>query len=242
MKLEAVFFDMGGTLELVKATAESRAHFVCTAQALVGGFAPEIAALSGEQFEEIVVAGARRYKLHSVETEIEEPSAVIWGEHVFEGYPEYRPVFTLIGDMLSDLWASVYHTRRLRPEAKEALDRLSGMGLRLGVISNTTSRVMPLRQLEQYGIRERFEVVALSSRERVRKPDPTLFLGAAQKMGADPARCAYVGDLFARDVAGANAAGFAMCFLIGASEAAPGNPAAYARIKALTEVAKILSA
>lgn len=241
MKLEAVFFDMGGTLELVEATAESRAHFVCTAQALVGGFAPKIAALSGERFEELVVAGARRYKLHSVETEIEAPSAVIWGEYVFGGYSEYRPFFTLIGDMLSDLWASVYHTRRLRPEAKEALDELSVMGLRLGVISNTTSRVMPLRQLELYGIRERFEVVALSSKERARKPDPALFLGAAQKMGIDPARCAYVGDLLARDVAGANAAGFATCFLIGADEAVPGKPATYIKIKALTEVAKILA-
>ena len=240
MKIEAVFFDMGGTLELVEATEESRARFVRTAQALLGGLAPKIAALSAERFEQIVAAGAKRYKRRSAETEIEERSAAIWGEHVFGEYGEYRPVFTLLGDMLSDLWASVYHTRRLRPEAKEALERLSGGGMRLGIISNTTSRVMPFRQLELYGIRERFETVALSARAGIRKPHPKLFLSAAEKLGVAPDRCAYVGDLFARDVMGANAAGFARCFLIGADEPAPGNSMDYIRIKALTEVAELL--
>jgi len=50
--------------------------------------------------------------------------------------------------------------------------------------------------------------VILSSKVRLRKPDPAIYLLAARCIGAAPEACAYVGDNPVRDVEGAVAAGY----------------------------------
>ena len=52
----------------------------------------------------------------------------------------------------------------------------------------------------------------------VEKPDPRIFLAAANRLGLPAACCAYVGDLYEIDILGARAAGFRP-ILIGADSA-----------------------
>ncbi len=54
----------------------------------------------------------------------------------------------------------------------------------------------------------------LSSKFGRRKPDPYIFIEAAQQIGIEPAKCAYVGDNPSRDIEGARRAGFGMVVIL----------------------------
>jgi len=97
------------------------------------------------------------------------------------------------------LWSHV------APETPEALDRLLEAGYRLGVVSNADGRVEAL--LDAVGLGSRFEIVVDSELVGVSKPDPGIFRIALERMGLEPARTLYVGDLYPVDVLGARGAG-----------------------------------
>jgi putative hydrolase of the HAD superfamily len=94
---------------------------------------------------------------------------------------------------------------RLAPGTPEALDRLRGAGLRLGVVSNSDGRVD--EALVAAGLRHRFDVVLDSALVGVEKPDPAIFRAALDALGVAPAEALYVGDLYDVDVVGARRAG-----------------------------------
>ncbi len=64
--------------------------------------------------------------------------------------------------------------------------------------------------MEAEGISGYFKAVVLSSKIRVRKPNPEIYWEAARRIGVEPAKCAYLGDNPVRDVEGTRAAGFGM--------------------------------
>jgi putative hydrolase of the HAD superfamily len=72
------------------------------------------------------------------------------------------------------------------------LDRLSGAGLKLGVVSNFEEWLE--RLLEQLGVRSYFEVRVISGVEGFEKPDPRIFQLAMERAGVLPAQSVYVGD------------------------------------------------
>ncbi len=100
--------------------------------------------------------------------------------------------------------------------ARETLAALSERGYRLGVVSNADGRVRGL--LESAGIAPLLEIILDSAEVGVEKPDPRIFLAATERLGLAPASCAYVGDIYEIDVAGARAAGLA-AILIGSCPA-----------------------
>jgi len=57
------------------------------------------------------------------------------------------------------------------------------------------------------GLGEFFDFVLDSEVEGVEKPNPEIFLRACGRMGVDPGRSLYVGDLYPVDVVGARKAG-----------------------------------
>ena len=50
------------------------------------------------------------------------------------------------------------------------------------------------------GIQKYFDVILISEIEGIRKPDPAIFLRAADLMGVLPEECAYIGDHPINDV------------------------------------------
>ena len=97
-------------------------------------------------------------------------------------------------------------------DAHEALRRLRGAGLRLGVVSNSDGRVE--EALEAAGLRGYFDVVVDSALAGVEKPDPAIFRPALEALGVPPAATLYVGDLYEVDVLGARAAGMEAVLLL----------------------------
>jgi putative hydrolase of the HAD superfamily len=90
-------------------------------------------------------------------------------------------------------------------KAAETLEALAGRGYRLGVVSNSNGHVRTL--LERAGLARFLEVIVDSAEIKIEKPDPRIFSAALEALGLPPAACAYVGDIYEIDVAGARAAG-----------------------------------
>ena len=100
------------------------------------------------------------------------------------------------------------------PESKEVLIELFRRGYRLGVVSNTVSSFEVPEMLEKMGLTGCIETVISSCVVGMRKPDPVILLEATNRMEIDPAKCAYIGNKFHRDVVSARQAGFATTGLL----------------------------
>ena len=115
---------------------------------------------------------------------------------------------------LAHMWEVTYYHRTLRPRVAEMLEGLKGLGMKLGVISNTASLYQVFDILEEYGIRDYFQDVTLSSVTGYRKPDKNIFMVSLNQIRSAPSTCAYVGDTVSRDVIGPQRLGFGMTFHI----------------------------
>jgi pyrophosphatase PpaX len=88
---------------------------------------------------------------------------------------------------------------------EEVLRELKARGLAIGVVTSKLNRVarMGLDRFELSGL---VDVLIGADDVEAHKPDPTPLLAAAQRLGVEPRRCAYVGDASV-DMAAARAAG-----------------------------------
>lgn len=91
------------------------------------------------------------------------------------------------------------------PDALTTLEALRARGLRLAVVSNSDGSIEA--KLHHEGLGHLFEHVLDSHVEGVAKPHPELFRRAVERLGVDPARTLYVGDLYSIDVVAAGLAG-----------------------------------
>ena len=107
-----------------------------------------------------------------------------------------------------------------KPGAEEMLVELKQRGYRLGVISNSMSSLDIPRSLDDYGWKEYFEVVILSSVVKYRKPAPEPFLEAVRALKVAPGQCAYLGNRISKDLVGCKRAGFALGIIL----EPPGGP------------------
>lgn len=92
------------------------------------------------------------------------------------------------------------------PGMLDLLEGLLQQGLRLGLITNggTAHQQKTIRAL---GITSYFTAVLISESEDIKKPDPDIFLRAAQRLGVHAEECLFVGDHPVADIAGARSAG-----------------------------------
>ena len=75
---------------------------------------------------------------------------------------------------------------------------LAGRGFELGVISNGCGNVEKL--CVDFGYAPYLSVIVDSRRAGLYKPDPAIFIHAAERLGGDPGSMMMVGDSFDRDV------------------------------------------
>ncbi len=90
---------------------------------------------------------------------------------------------------------------KTKPEISEILGRLKQQGLKLGILSNTFVHSNSLeRHLQQLGILELFDVRLYSYQFSFRKPDPRIFIKAADRIGERMPNIMYVGDRINMDI------------------------------------------
>lgn len=96
------------------------------------------------------------------------------------------------------------------PDGMVTIQKLKELGLRIGLISNTTPKHAHERRpmMEAHGILEFFKVIILSSEIGFEKPHKKIFEIALKEMGIDnPKQAIHVGDCLYADVIGAQNAG-----------------------------------
>lgn len=97
----------------------------------------------------------------------------------------------------------------LSPHAAETLERLDGLGIAIGLISNTGRTwgryLTPLQ--EALGIGRFFRARTYSDEHRIRKPDPRIFRAALASLGLPPEEVVHIGDDVVADIAGAKEVG-----------------------------------
>lgn len=211
--IDTVLFDMGGTLEDIYTDDASREES-----------AREVLRILGEKGIKVdmdvptavkkLADGWDRYAAYRGPTNRELKPEEIWGNYVLTGFGLDFETVKPFAEELAHMWEVVYYHRSLRPGVVEMLEGLKGLGMKLGVISNTASLYQVFDILKEYGIRDYFQDVTLSSVTGYRKPDPNIFLVALNQVQSDPATCAYVGDTFSRDVIGPQKVGFGVTFHI----------------------------
>ncbi|OAB36683.1 L-2-haloalkanoic acid dehalogenase [Paenibacillus macquariensis subsp. defensor] len=75
----------------------------------------------------------------------------------------------------------------------EMLDFLQEKNKKLGMITNGYEQFQD-NNIQALNISHYFEVILISEREGIRKPDPEIFLRAMNKLGVKPEESIYVGD------------------------------------------------
>jgi putative hydrolase of the HAD superfamily len=199
--LDAVVCDAGGTLV--------RLDFEWMTQDLAAhGFTTDVAALRRAE-----VAGRRAY---DASTRDDEGKTVRGDVHGYFGgmlralglpEPGVAPAVTrfLAREHARGLWC------RPVEGAGEALAALRAMGLRLAVVSNSDGRAE--HHLIHAEMMTGIEFVVDSHVVGIEKPHPGIFAVALERLGTEPGRTLYVGDIRSVDEAGSRAAGMRFVLL-----------------------------
>ena len=116
---------------------------------------------------------------------------------------------------LTTLWRDGTNGKRLtRFDTVDTVKELYRRGYKLGIIANTITEAEITDWMAADGVADCFKTTILSSKVRLRKPDPNIYHLACRCIGTPEANCAYVGDNPVRDVEGTQAAGFGMMIRI----------------------------
>lgn len=212
--IKAVMFDMGGTLEDLYSDEKNDK---ATAYALYDILKKHGIKVSyeAEPLWKIVGEGIQDYKKNSERTLVELKPEEIWCDWGFRHIPVNRTKLAEISEEIAHMWETTFYDRKLREHAAEMLKGLKeDLGLHVSVVSNTGSLFQVFSTLKQYGVRQYFDEITLSSVVGYRKPHPNIFRIACAQADLDPSECAFVGDTLSRDVVGPRKMGFGRVFKI----------------------------
>jgi len=211
--IQAILFDMGGTLEDLYNDAAIRQEATRGMRELLHerGVDP---GLSLPDLQAAVLSGMEAYQVWREKHEIELPPERVWSEYIFPNHGLSPERLMAAAEDVTFFYETHYQVRSLRPEALAALEALQKKGHRLAIISNIISRGLVPRRLVEYGIAHYFDPVVTSSNLGWRKPNVRIFDEAARLMQLPPEACAYVGDTVSRDVIGARRAGYRLAIQI----------------------------
>ena len=211
--IDTVLFDMGGTLEDIHVDDESRHASIQGVLDILRahGIDPD---KDFETAASAINAGWERYGAYRDPRQRELKPEEIWGSFVLTDFGLDEESVRSYAEELAHMWEVTHYHRALRPHVREMLEGLKDLGMKLGVISNTASLYQVFDILKEYGIRDYFQDVTLSSVTGYRKPNPNLFMISLHQVQSDPAHCAYVGDTISRDVIGPIRMGFGATFHI----------------------------
>ncbi len=210
-KINTIFFDVGATLRIVVEDPEFARAAEDELIRLVKSTEDR------EQFLDKLERNYRTYRKLAKSTLMDVSEIELWVHHMLPDYPQ--EVLAPNAARLTRLWRDHDGRRVHRSDVPETIRELYRRGYKLGIIANTITEIeipdwMCSEELAGY-----FKSVILSSKVRLRKPDPEIFFLAAKSIGSIPRECAYVGDNPVRDVEGAVKAGYGAMILLDAPEA-----------------------
>lgn len=203
--IEAIFLDVGNTLRIVVEDPAFQEQAKRDLMALVGATGPM------DDFFAKVDERWKAYRKRSKKSLLEASEMELWTQWLLPDFPV--DVVAPAAGRLTRLWRDHDGRRVPRHDAKPTIIELHRRGYLLGILANTITETEIPDWMFTDRVAGYFKTVILSSKVRVRKPDPQIYWLAARVIGVEPAKCCYVGDNPIRDVEGAQAAGFGMMIL-----------------------------
>jgi putative hydrolase of the HAD superfamily len=207
MEIQAVFFDMGGTIETFWYTPELRLRATPELRCILTRADLELK-INDQELYDVINSGWERYHKESIESMQEQPPYKVWSEYIFSEFHLDPEKLSKVSEELMVALELNFFQREIRPEVPEVLEKIQTTGMRMGLISNVCSYGQVPQSLQAYGLLDYFNPLVLSSRYGRRKPDPAIFQYAAGLAHVPTSECLYVGDRIARDIVGARRAGF----------------------------------
>lgn len=204
--IQTIFFDVGNTLRVVVKD-----------QAFVEAAEAELMQIiqtteSHDALFEKLEQNWKAYRKRSKATLLDMSEIELWTQYMLPDYDS--ALIAANAPHLTRLWRDHDGSRVARPDAVSTILELYRRGYTLGIIANTvTETEIPDWQVSA-GVVHCFKTTILSSKVRLRKPDPDIYHLACRCIGTPEANCAYVGDNPVRDVEGTQAAGFGMMIRI----------------------------
>ena len=215
MKLDMVFFDMGGTLDLYPNDSEAT-DISCRKMTdiLIKAGVKEIADYSNDEFRDKVLDGISRYKKWRFKGFIELTPEELWKDFILDDIQISQAVLDNVAEDLTFLIDTGFVKRRARPETSEVLEAIRKKNIRMGIISNVLSRGQVAYSMDEYGITDYFDTVILSAEFGRRKPHPEIFYYACKKASVNPENVLYIGNSPSKDIKGAKDSGIGCTVLI----------------------------
>ena len=208
--LEAVFFDIGGTL-------------VGPNLALLGTWLRTAGIDCDDERVSQVEPFARR--AHAIRRQavlgtpairglyLEELIRHVWGDRPGDAALMQSAVDQILATALASGHAAVPVWNHVLPGVPEGLAALRARGLQLVAVSNSDGSAEAV--LVATGLRDWFEAVIDSHHVGFSKPDPRLFDAARAVLDVEARNVAHVGDQYEADIEGAHAAGIAAILIDG---------------------------
>jgi putative hydrolase of the HAD superfamily len=110
-------------------------------------------------------------------------------------------------DLERHFWEAYNRRCEITPDTRSTLEALRAAGKCLGIVTNGQTE-WQTRKIDSLGLGSFFDIVLISEKEGIRKPDARIFDRACERCSVDrPAEAMFVGDHPEVDVAGAHAAG-----------------------------------
>ena len=203
--IDTIFFDVGATLRYVVEDPEFAAAAERELMALVGAEEPH------DVFFEKLNKNWKAYRKQAKSVLLDVSEMELWLQYLLPDYPASRVAPNAA--RLTRLWRDHDGRRLAHDDVIPTLRELVRRGYKLGIIANTITETEIPDWMCQANVADCFKTVILSSKVRLRKPDPAIYLLASRCIGSVPERCAYVGDNPVRDVEGAVNAGYGSMIL-----------------------------
>ena len=198
--IDTIFFDVGATLRFVVEDPAFTAEADRQLMELVGAAEPH------DVFFAKLNENWKAYRKRAKTMLLDVSEMELWLHYLLPDYPAER--IAPNAARLTRLWRDHDGRRVPHDGVKETLRELKRRGYKLGIIANTVTETEIPDWMCRDQVADCFRTVILSSKVRLRKPDPAIYLLAARCIGSIPENCAYVGDNPVRDVEGAVDAGY----------------------------------
>ena len=198
--IDTIFFDVGATLRYVVEDPEFAADADRELMQLVGANEPH------DVFFAKLEKNWKAYRKLAKTRLLDVSEMELWLQYLLPEYPANR--IAPYAPRLTRLWRDHDGRRVAHEGTPETLRELKKRGYKLGIIANTITETEIPDWMCEAEVADCFQTVILSSKVRLRKPDPAIYQLSARCIGSEPETCAYVGDNPVRDVEGALDAGF----------------------------------
>ena len=117
-------------------------------------------------------------------------------------------------DILTVYYKVIHGVRRVYPDVVSTLKSFRELGIRMGIISNTTNpEFIKEEELCRTGLSTYFEFAIFSSSTPYRKPHPSIFNAAISRLNIEAENILFVGDDLKIDVMGAQSVGMPTAWL-----------------------------